>query len=198
MVWCHKYKLIFIHVPKTGGTSIEKILNLRNNYNGYGILENKALQHLKWNSYKLFLGDNIFNNYYKFSVVRNPIDRLISEYYWTPLKFGYKSGKSFDIFLNKCEEIVNNSKYKKTKYHDHFIPQYLFLCDKNDKIKVNKIFKFEEFEKINKFLKKYNNNKLEHTVKNKFKKNIVLTSDQKNRIFSLYKKDFLLFNYKIN
>ena len=87
MVWNNKKKLIFIHIPKTGGTTIEEYMNaikkptLRH---GYGVFKNIVFQHFRWNDYIDFMGIDSFNNYTKFSIVRNPYELIISEYYWTP------------------------------------------------------------------------------------------------------------------
>ena len=132
MVWSHEKKLIFVHIPKTGGTTIEYYLDLMKSDNGYCIKNNKAYQHFTWNDYKLLLGDEIYSKYFKFSIVRNPINRCISEYYWTRLKFGFKSGCSFDKFLSEVEKIVKNKKYNESKFHDHFQHQSDFILNNNE------------------------------------------------------------------
>lgn len=111
MVWSHKEKLIFVHIPKTGGTTIEHYLNLRNCIQGYCVIKNVAFQHFNWSDYKKLLGNKIYEKYFKFSIVRNPIDRCISEYYWTPLNFGYKKKASFDQFLTEVEKILKNKRF---------------------------------------------------------------------------------------
>ena len=74
--------------PKTGGTTVEHYLHLMSYSQGYGIIKNLAVkkilqarQHFNWLDYKQFLGNMIYERYFKFSIVRNPIDRCISEYY---------------------------------------------------------------------------------------------------------------------
>ena len=202
MVWNNKKKLIFIHIPKTGGTTIEEYMNaikkptLRH---GYGVFKNIVFQHFRWNDYIDFMGIDSFNNYTKFSIVRNPYERIISEYYWTPTEtnLGYKSNKDFNSFLNNVKDIVKNKKYNDTIYHDHFIPQYEFICNKDNNIVVDHLFRFENFDKVLNFLKdneyKINKNKKENQCI--YQKKINLTKKQKNIIYNLYKKDFKIFNY---
>ena len=116
MVWDHQKKIIFIHIPKTGGTSIENYMNILNYNNpilkhGYGTFKNISFQHFTYSDYNEFLGIHIFKNYFKFSVIRNPYTRIISEYFWVPdkLKIGYKSNKSFDYFLENVTKIINSN-----------------------------------------------------------------------------------------
>lgn len=196
MVWSHKKKIIFIHIPKTGGTTIEYHLKLLNKENGYGVKKHTAFQHYKWKNYKELLGDKIFSDYFKFSVVRNPIHRIISEYYWTPLHFGYKNGVSFDDFLKNVEYLLKNKRKKlKRMYYDHFEFQSDFILDENNKIKVDKLFRFENFSEISNFLKNYTDEKIKQKNKTKVQK-LIPTEQQKERIYQMYKKDFINFNYK--
>lgn len=201
MVWDIKRKIIFIHIPKTGGTTIENYMKTIDKpifYGGYGKLKNIIFQHLNYKNYIKFFGKEEYNKFIKFSIVRNPYDRLISEYYWSKLNIGFKSNKTFDYFLNQVEDIVTNRKYNLTIHHNHFIPQYEFICDSNNNIVVDKLFKFEEFNEILKFLneKKYNTKKEKNLNVSKNKEKIILNNNQKKKIYELYKKDFEIFKYE--
>lgn len=203
MVWDTKKNLLFIHVPKTGGTTVENYMKTIDKpilCNGYGRFKNIVFQHFNYKDYIKFFGNKRYKNFVKFSIVRNPYDRLISEYYWSKpkLNIGYKSNKTFDYFLNEVEDIVTNKKYELTIYHNHFIPQYEFICDSSDNIMINKLFKFEEFEKIINFLNKknYDLRKKKNFNVSKNDKKIILNNNQKNKIYELYKKDFEIFKYE--
>jgi len=159
MVVCHEKKCIFIHIPKTAGTSIEQFIrdNGTNNLLFIGVRNNRSLQHLTANELKTMI-PYIYKQYYKFSIVRNPYDKLLSEYYWNPsINIGYKNGKSKKDFLKNVIEIVQNKKYFNDIYNDHFIPQYNFLFYKN-KLLVNQLFKYEDLDWVSNFLKKKTQN----------------------------------------
>ena len=116
-----KYNSLFIHIPKTGGTTIEKCLDI---YNENGLkpnvnllhghvpikhndndIENPLdlggrtgynLQHLTICEIKSILEYSIYNNLFKFTFVRNPWDRIVSEYVWA-----YASYMDFNVFIEK-------------------------------------------------------------------------------------------------
>jgi hypothetical protein len=64
----HQYKCIYIHIPKTGGKSV-------NNALGLGWPGHKDIS-----QYASELNAAVFQSYFKFSIVRNPWARLVSEY----------------------------------------------------------------------------------------------------------------------
>jgi GR25 family glycosyltransferase involved in LPS biosynthesis len=68
----HKHKCIFIHIPRTGGTSIEKALTEAD----WWKVEKKT-KHLDWKTAKNLYKDN-WEGYFKFTVVRNPWDWMVS------------------------------------------------------------------------------------------------------------------------
>ena len=119
----HNYKYIFIHVPKCAGTSIEKyLLNLE------GIKRPERLSLLPQNiqnQYHLDSGikghafheefDITFREkYFSFTFVRNPFDKVASEYNWDPqfknisfLEF-LKTPKNWNIrHVNKQVEFID-------------------------------------------------------------------------------------------
>ena len=65
----HKHKFIFIHINKCGGTSIDKVFS------------GKFRGHKKAFDYKK-LNPKEFENYFKFTFVRNPWDRVVSFYHY--------------------------------------------------------------------------------------------------------------------
>jgi hypothetical protein len=69
---CHKTKCIFIHIPRTGGTSIEVSIQGRDQW---GIESTE--KHLIASTAKKIYAD-FWNEYFKFSFVRNPWSRMVS------------------------------------------------------------------------------------------------------------------------
>ena len=71
----HQRKLLFVHIARTGGTSIEAALV------GCDWWEiDPATKHLSASQAKRLYGDEIWSSYTTFTVVRNPWDRLVSMY----------------------------------------------------------------------------------------------------------------------
>jgi len=93
----HKHKFIFIHVPKCAGTSIERALGYKvgahknekgeiyphpdpQHWNINGILDPSFCKyHTKITGEQL--DKTVVENYYKFTFVRNPWDKLVSWYH---------------------------------------------------------------------------------------------------------------------
>lgn len=79
-------KILFIHIPKTGGSSVEKALNLHPHQvqdafvslSGTG----KHLQHLTFKQINELDRKAEVNACKKFCIIRNPIDRFGSEFRW--------------------------------------------------------------------------------------------------------------------
>lgn len=200
MVICHEKKCIFIHIPKTAGTSIEQFLkdNGKNSIEYLGVRNNRSLHHLTAFELKKEL-PFYFNKYYKFSIIRNPYDRLLSEYYWTKIpKVGFKSNQSKDDFLTYVSNVVKHKLYFDNIYNDHFIPQYLFIYNNKKKILVNQLFKYEDLDWVINYLKKKLNINCNLPHLNKSVKDIDKidwTEKEKERIYNIYKNDFIIFNY---
>lgn len=68
----HKYKCIFLHIPRTGGTSIETAIVGKNWWS-----VNPQTKHLNFISAKKIYS-KYWDEYYKFTFVRNPWSRMLS------------------------------------------------------------------------------------------------------------------------
>lgn len=142
----NKEKIFFIHVPKTGGTSIKKIF-LSNEYsvsiheyssNGFNPLTDKnkypaALQHIHAEIIKEEV--DVSNVNYFFAFYRDPIERLISEYNYR------KPGMKFESWIDYIF-----GKYEKDPWmlSNHIRPQTDFYFDKCDVYNFDNISKFPE------------------------------------------------------
>ena len=182
----HKHKCIFVHIPKTAGMSVEnsfiKALGLRlfagqchsllltyNKDQKYGP---QTLAHLSAEEYinYNYVTEKQFKDYFKFTFIRNPYDRILSIY----RHYHYHRYISFDTFLKYEFPILKKDRY-------YFIrPQYEYVFDKYNKKQVDFIGRFESLEKD--FYEVFNNVKfgleeLEHINKSKieFKKYSIYT-----------------------
>jgi len=79
----HLHQCIFVHIPKTAGNSINRVF-------GVGWEDHKDLQR-----YHGEVPPGLFSSYFKFAVVRNPWDRLLSDYNYQRKKSRDKDSKLF-------------------------------------------------------------------------------------------------------
>lgn len=194
--------LKFIHITKTGGTSIENVgskhsLKWGRYDNGYlnkfqrRKYKNKSVWHVPLRYFK----ENPYNNKILFTVVRNPYTRCISEFY---CPWGGKSNPN-DCSKEKFNKWIQTKLSEKG--NDHFLPQYIYIYSKGMKI-VKHILYFEKLKKdFNKLMKKYNINCILNQKDNRardIKKFQVKDFDKKTikMINKKYSKDFKYFNYE--
>jgi hypothetical protein len=199
--------LLFIHIPKTGGTSVEHYFKKTYNQTLYSTRVNNhilfekfniksSLQHLTFKNiceYKNTLEVEINKDLKIITIVRNPYDRIISDlFFYKLIKEKTTSDEVYKII----------TKYIYEDCHDnHNIPQYQFLIDNNNKIIPEvTIFRTETLtEDLKKhgftdFDLKIHQNRL--NIKNE-NYNTYLNNDSIKLINEFYKKDFELFNYEM-
>ncbi len=146
----HRHKTIFVHIPKTAGQSIEQVflddlglswddreaLNLR--YNDDPAVGPQRLAHLYADEYvrRGHIDQERWDTYFKFAVVRNPYDRILSEFRYRKFR---TTGPLF-WFLRK--------RYR-DEYRDvtrHMVPQCRYLFNEAGACLVDEIVRFEDLE----------------------------------------------------
>lgn len=148
---CHQYRCLFVHVPKTAGVSIEHVflrlvgltwenrapLLLRANDDPR--LGPPRLAHLTASEYLAcgYITPRQFGAYFKFSFVRNPWDRLVSEYKYR----GHPVRIDFKTFLRDRLPAPGW-----TDAYRHVVPQYDFLHGSDGRLLVDFVGKYERLQ----------------------------------------------------
>lgn len=199
----YKQKSIFVHIPKTGGTSIEYSMGIpmlsEKHFRSHRLqtIDNVkyALQHLP---VKILKKDKVmsrhWDNFFKFSIVRNPYTRALSEFFW--VKGKTKKGLEFNH-----NEFTNFLKtFYRERNKDHTLTQCDYLLDEDGKIGVDYVGRFEELRKswnhINEIVKFQRPLTLKHKSSNKNKYIKELQPIHKKLIYKLFEEDFDVFKYK--
>lgn len=138
-------KFIFIHINKTGGTSIAKAIGL------------PQKRHLHVKEVISIIGEKEFNTAFVFSVVRNPFDKVVSHYKYRVKTNQTNMANNHISFKDWVKYTYGNE--KKSFYYNNpkmFASQSDWLKDSNGIIRVNNILKFEtlnsDYKNIAKFL----------------------------------------------
>jgi hypothetical protein len=108
---CDKNKIIFIHIPRTGGTSIEKFFFKHQNFRDFGVDDKgNYIQHYSLPELinKNLVSNDQVKNYYKFAFVRNPWDRILSEFLFQKKHESIVTNMSFEIFLEETSKLLND------------------------------------------------------------------------------------------
>lgn len=139
MPYCDKKKVIFLHVPKTGGTTIERIFDIALLYDA-NPKTNPTPQHLTCKMLRERIGNEKYDSYYKFAFVRDPWSRILSSYYWRQTLPKKRPVLPFVEFIENVERVVDGRLFYRQEFGDHFIPQVEYTSDVDD------VFRFEDFE----------------------------------------------------
>ncbi len=160
MLISYKYRFIFVHIAKTGGTSIRSALNkivLRDPYRWVQMLVNrissftghragvKIPRHAGIVVAKELLPEDVFKSFFKFAFVRNPWDLQVSSYHHIMRERPHLLNKikSFEDFLKW--KLEGDRPY-------HYIldaskrPQWYSLVDVNGECIVDFIGRYERLE----------------------------------------------------
>ena len=191
-------KTLFIHIPKCAGISINKHL-----YNSLGA------GHAPIDNYLLATTPSIYKKTFKFTVVRNPWDRLASSYFF--LKnggFDLKDKTFFDSELSKynsfsefVEEWVNKENIWKW---NHFIPQNHFMTPKENRTDCDFICFFENLDDDLDAISNLTNHKIDsksipHSNVGPKKEYIKEYSEKAaQKVAEVYKDDIDLFGYNFS
>jgi hypothetical protein len=200
MPLCLIHNLFFIHIPKCAGTTIEKALDTQKeefffSKNRFNTLLKVSPQHFSYRNLKIISNLDKFK---LFTVVRNPYDRIVSEYkyiqngeneYWADFK-----NITFDTFVEKIFLLDEFKRYD--LFDSHFELQYSFIEGGEDLIKVFKYENLQEaFDWLNlttdstiTFPHERNSEKMHYSFYYKYRKTIDIVSE-------VYKKDLEYFNY---
>jgi len=217
MIISHSKKFIFVHIYKTGGTSVTSLFlpyaRLVEKISGYYWFSRKSISLLnrifnlndngnKWINgvhkhasaceIKKYIGKQKFDSFFKFAFVRNPFDWQVSLYHYIKQSKGHRdfsvaNKMSFKDFV--LREIDNQAPLQSD-----------FLTDKKGDIIVDFIGYTEDVNKSLKYISdKLNINYYDPPILNKSKRKMdyreYYTDNLRQKVYEYYKKDFELFGY---
>jgi len=132
--------ILFIHIPRTGGTTVEHWLSQLGalGLHSYSLpnVMRVTPQHLRVNDVEELIGDNYFE--YTFAIVRNPFDRIASEFRLRrklALEGVFNASPRFSSWLENQLDAA-----RKNPFHldNHFRPQWEFVSSAVD------VYKYED------------------------------------------------------
>ncbi len=190
-----KNKCIFVHIPKCAGVSIAQSL--------FG---NRGGGHKTIIQYQLIFSSLEFNTYFKFTIVRNPWDRLVSAF--TFLKQGgltendrVWANNNVNCFPDFHSFVINWVNLRNIYTYYHFVPQHEFLLEpKTKKLSVDFVGKFEtleyDYKKICERLNISASLSKQNKTMDRFDEYRNYYDDQtKNIVANVYQRDIELFGY---
>ena len=153
----HTHRCIFVHIPKTAGTSVEKALGMFGDWRhedrrimfGHVTTDSQLsekeltspfLQHLTALELSEMLPEQ-FQSYLKFTIVRNPWDRLVSAYSKKDVHMcQYSAASGIDLEHADFDEFVLLTAELD---HAHLRPQIDYLTDREGTLLVDSIVRWE-------------------------------------------------------
>jgi hypothetical protein len=131
---------LFVHIPKCAGVSVCRAL--------YG---NLAGGHTTFDRYLRVFEPGAMLRYFKFTIVRNPWDRLVSSYHFLRIGgFNDQDQRWFDEELGRYRDFDDFVKSWLSEENSwkwpHFRPQYSYILEKHEKLDLDFIGLMENIE----------------------------------------------------
>lgn len=126
-MYSDQLQCILVHIYKTGGTSIERVLRK------YTKPQPKHSPAFKM---KKRMGAEIWDKYYKFSIVRNPWDKILSSYCYRLQRKFTPSSVTFEKFVMDFNNQEHQRPFRQT--------QLSWLTDEEGNFLVDKVLRFEK------------------------------------------------------
>lgn len=132
--WPNANRAIFIHIPKTAGSSVARAL--------FG-----ESRHVPYFEYER-VNPRKFARFFKFAFVRNPWDRLVSTYFFlkrggvteTDRRFAAENLALYDSFATFVEGWLSEQNVWSWV---HFQPQHHFICDADLRVRMDFVGRME-------------------------------------------------------
>jgi len=179
-------ELKFIHITKCAGTSIENAGKKQNILWGrfckeYGF----------WHQLFPKVDPDVIDKYDWFMVVRNPYERMLSEYYW------FTGGAKQPMSMTRMNEFLIDKIKKRSNIGDHFTEQYKYL---HPTVNI-RIIKFENLgQEFTALMKEYNLEKIHLDKENARNRHDYSVADFSPELITLinevYDQDFAEFQYE--
>ena len=201
------HEFIFVHIRKSAGSSIRdtlepisiqkptdtwskikgRFLNLETDYRHYPYRQHQSI-HLV----KKIMPEEVFDRYFKFAFVRNPWDRLISEYEF--VKRSDYHGRNRKVRSMSFDEYID---YQAKRRDAH---QVNMLCDKKGQVLIDFVAKFERLQEDWKYVcdrLQLEGAELSHRKNSKIKDYSQYYSDQTSKkVAELWARDAEVFDYE--
>lgn len=202
MIISPKYKFIFIKTQKTAGSSIEKILLDKIKDNDPDLIFGGMLpegmppinikivaEHHGCDFIKKFY-TQAWNEYFKFTIERNPWDKVVSQYFWVKKTQYHRAQSGFEDFVlydKKIHKLAGWNLYtnNNTPVVDHII-QYDNLH--NDFIEVMNYLKMSYNRELSSVF-------LKSDIRNNTDYKEMYSDITKEKIYNLYIEPIKYFNY---
>jgi hypothetical protein len=183
----HEKKIVFIHIPKTAGNSIKRVLDMQD-----------TTYHASPTD---LVSPQVWNTYFTFACIRHPIDRLLSSYFYhTATKYSERNG----IYSQRFKDL---EKFTLNKYFHVFKEQtralsrmieFIYHSDSRKPL-IDYIVRFEHLQEDMNYI--FNQTQIQQQELPHFRKTkreiqqLEWTEKLLKEIIEYFKIDFQLFGY---
>ena len=142
--WNREKKAVFVHIPKTGGTSMYKTFGM----------DDPGETHCPAIGYSAS-DPNAWNSAFRFAFVRNPWDRFVSAFHYLKQKPLTDDDRRWaEQMLSDCDDfeafiarMVSSPTFRgSVMMWRHFSPQWWYLTDQSGESFVDYVGRFENFD----------------------------------------------------
>jgi hypothetical protein len=188
-------KSIFVHIPKCAGISINQSI--------FGCL---AGGHTSFDYYLRIFEAECILSYFKFTIARNPWDRLVSAYFFMKkgglneidYEWSRKELSQFSTFDDFVRNWLNEENICK---HSHFRPQSHYILDKRGKVELDFIGFIENIKDDFSYIQDCLglNEKLQESNSSSHRPYTSYYTDETRKIVEqIYKEDIVLLGYEFD